>query len=67
MNSAVRRIVNADDFTEWGKLGIRSQLLNRKTGQLEMCDISESDDNVAHVLNAVLPGWTSSLSLAEYV
>ncbi len=59
--------LDPNSFTEWGKPGIRSQLFNRKTGQLEMDYIVEGDDQSTHVLNAVSPGWTSSLSFAKHL
>lgn len=47
--------------------GIRAQIINTKTKIIEMDYIVESDKNVVHVLNAVSPGWTSSLPFARWV
>ena len=47
--------------------GIRAQIINTKTKTIEMDYIVESDKNVVHVLNAVSPGWTSSLPFARWV
>ena len=47
--------------------GIRAQIINTKTKTIEMDYIIESDKNVVHVLNAVSPGWTSSLPFARWV
>ena len=47
--------------------GIRSQIVNVKTKQLEMDYIVTNEDNVTHVLNAVSPGWTSSLPFGRWV
>lgn len=47
--------------------GIRAQIINKKTKKIEMDYIVESDKNVVHVLNAVSPGWTSSLPFARWI
>ena len=47
--------------------GIRAQIINTNTKTIEMDYIVESDKNVVHVLNAVSPGWTSSLPFARWV
>ena len=47
--------------------GIRSQLVNIKTGKLEQDFIVESFHNSVHVLNAVSPGWTSSLPFGRWI
>lgn len=57
----------SSDFRLRGKPGIRAQLLNKDSGQLEMDFIVRGDEKSTHVLNAVSPAWTSSLSFAEYV
>lgn len=47
--------------------GIRSQLVNVKAGKLEQDFIVESFHNSVHILNAVSPGWTSSLPFGRWV
>jgi (S)-2-hydroxyglutarate dehydrogenase len=47
--------------------GIRSQIVNVDTKELEMDYIVTSDKNVVHVLNAVSPGWTSALPFARWI
>jgi L-2-hydroxyglutarate oxidase len=47
--------------------GIRSQIVNIETKELEMDYIITSDKNVVHVLNAVSPGWTSALPFGRWV
>jgi L-2-hydroxyglutarate oxidase LhgO len=47
--------------------GIRSQIVNVETKELEMDYIVTSDKNVVHVLNAVSPGWTSALPFARWI
>lgn len=59
--------VKKENFTQFGKPGIRAQLLNTKEKKLEMDFILEGDKKSMHILNAVSPGFTSSLPFAEYV
>lgn len=59
--------VSKDSFTEWGKSGIRAQLFNRREKRLEMDFVVEEGENQTHVLNAVSPAWTGSLSFGEHV
>jgi L-2-hydroxyglutarate oxidase LhgO len=47
--------------------GIRSQIVNVETKELEMDYIVTSDKNATHVLNAVSPGWTSALPFARWI
>jgi L-2-hydroxyglutarate oxidase LhgO len=47
--------------------GIRSQIVNVETKELEMDYIVTSDKNVIHVLNAVSPGWTSALPFGRWI
>lgn len=59
--------VKQKHFNNWGKPGIRAQLVNRKTKKLEMDFILEGDDKSMHILNAVSPAFTCALPFAEYV
>jgi len=54
-------------FTKKGKPGIRAQLFDLKDRRLEMDFVIEGDDHSTHVLNAVSPGWTTSLAFAQHV
>lgn len=47
--------------------GIRSQILNLRTGNLEQDFIVEATEYETHILNAVSPGWTSSIPFAEWI
>jgi L-2-hydroxyglutarate oxidase len=47
--------------------GIRAQVIDTKTKSIEMDYIVKADKNVVHILNAVSPGWTSSLPFARWV
>lgn len=59
--------VHKDSFTEWGKSGIRAQLFNKQEKRLEMDFVVETGEAQTHILNAVSPAWTGSLSFGEYV
>ena len=58
-----------DSNKNWVKYpsGIRAQIINTKTKAIEMDYIVKSDKNVVHILNAVSPGWTSSIPFAHWV
>jgi (S)-2-hydroxyglutarate dehydrogenase len=56
-----------EDFNQRGKVGVRAQLFDRKAKRLEMDFVVESDSDSTHVLNAVSPAWTTSLSFAKHV
>ena len=49
------------------KIGLRAQLLNIKSGELEMDFVVEKGRDSIHVLNAVSPGLTASFAFSEYV
>jgi L-2-hydroxyglutarate oxidase LhgO len=57
--------INQNDFKKWGKPGIRAQLINTKTKELEMDFKFEGDDKSFHVLNAVSPAFTCALPFSE--
>ena len=59
--------VQADDFTEKGRIGVRAQLFHLPTRRLEMDFVVEQGESSTHILNAVSPGWTSALAFASYV
>ena len=56
-----------NDFTNWGRPGIRAQLLNTKTMTLEMDFCFEGDDRSFHILNAVSPAFTCALPFSRLV
>jgi L-2-hydroxyglutarate oxidase len=47
--------------------GIRAQLVHLPTGKLVQDFIVDSQANATHVLNAVSPGWTSSIPFGRYL
>src|SRR5438128_8932733 len=59
--------VRSENYTRWGEAGIRAQLLDIKSRKLEMDFVIEGDENSTHLLNAVSPGWTCSITFAGYV
>lgn len=59
--------IDDSQFTQWGKPGIRAQLIDMKQKKLEMDFVVEGDAQSMHVLNAVSPGFTCSLPFSEYV
>ena len=49
------------------KVGIRSQLFNRKTNRLEDDFLSMPGPSSTHVLNAISPAFTASFALADLI
>jgi (S)-2-hydroxyglutarate dehydrogenase len=65
-----KRLTNALDFNQKWKnypAGIRAQIVNLDTKVIEMDYIVRSDKNVVHILNAVSPGWTSSIPFSRWI
>ena len=54
---------------KWDKLrpGIRSQLVDLESGRLVQDFIVQTQLNCTHILNAVSPGWTSSIPFGRYI
>ncbi len=61
------RGVHHEDYTRWGKPGIRAQLLDLEKRTLVMDFVVEGDRQSLHVLNAVSPAWTCSMPFATHV
>jgi L-2-hydroxyglutarate oxidase LhgO len=59
--------VRAEQYTDWGRPGIRAQLINTKKQKLEMDFVLEGNDKSMHVLNAVSPAFTCSIPFSEHV
>ncbi len=59
--------VRTEDYTRWGRPGIRAQLMDVRSRKLEMDFVLEGDARSFHVLNAVSPGWTCSIPFAGHV
>jgi L-2-hydroxyglutarate oxidase LhgO len=54
-------------FSEWGRPGIRAQLLDVTTNELVMDFVVEGDADSIHVLNAVSPAFTCAFPFSAYV
>jgi L-2-hydroxyglutarate oxidase LhgO len=65
--SSLARNVSKENYTTWGKSGIRAQLIDIKKQELEMDFVVEGDDRSMHILNAVSPAFTCSIPFAEYI
>jgi L-2-hydroxyglutarate oxidase LhgO len=65
--AALARGVYREHYQQWGKPGIRAQLLNIETRKLEMDFVFEGDRRSFHILNAVSPGFTCCLPFSRYV
>ncbi len=57
--------VRAVDYPSWGRAGIRAQLQDRSTGALMSDFVLERAERSVHLLNAVSPGFTCALPLAQ--
>ena len=65
-----RRLVGpttAPGAWSWGNPGVRAQLVNTRTRQLEMDFICMGDDRSFHILNAVSPAFTCAFPFARHV
>jgi len=62
-------VPSTKDIGAWERKpsGIRAQLLRIDTKSLEQDFIVEGNLNSTHLLNIVSPGWTSSISFADWV
>ena len=59
--------VRPEHFRQWGRPGIRAQLIDIRTNKLEMDFRFEGNDRSFHVLNAVSPAFTCSLPFAAFL
>ncbi len=59
--------LRAEDMVPSKKAGIRPQLVNKVTGELEMDYILKRGRNSIHVLNAISPAFTSSFEFAKMI
>ena len=69
VKQACQLVPNAKNLHDWHKKppGIRSQLVHLPTGKLEQDFKVINKSNSLHLLNAVSPGWTSSIPFAKYI
>lgn len=69
IKQSARLVPEATSVSGWTSKppGIRSQLVNLTSGRLEQDFVVKSFLNSTHILNAVSPGWTSSIPFGRYV
>lgn len=69
VNTASTLVPSASNVKSWQKKppGIRAQLVDKRTGRLEQDFVVEQLHNSVHILNAVSPGWTSSLPFGRWI
>jgi L-2-hydroxyglutarate oxidase LhgO len=62
-------VPTANTVKDWHRKppGIRAQLVHLPTGKLEQDFVVRPLVNSTHILNAVSPGWTSSIPFAKYI
>ena len=59
--------LESKDLVPCDKVGIRPQLVDLRTGKLEMDFVVETTGDSVHVLNAISPAFTSAFAFAGYV
>jgi len=59
--------LSPEDIEPSDKVGIRPQLVDWKSKELVSDFVVEKSENSIHILNAVSPGFTSSMAFAEFV
>lgn len=69
ISEASKLVPSAAHVKGWSKKppGIRAQLVHIPTGRLEQDFVIRNHLNSTHVLNAVSPGWTSSIPFGRHV
>ena len=69
VHDAATLVPSAKSVKGWSKrpAGIRAQLLHKPTRTLEQDFVVRSGPRSTHILNAVSPGWTSSIPFSEWV
>jgi L-2-hydroxyglutarate oxidase LhgO len=59
--------IRVEQYSRWGRPGIRAQLVDLKQRTLVQDFCLEGDERSLHVLNAVSPGWTCAIPFSRYV
>jgi len=59
--------VSPAHYTQWGRPGIRAQLVDIRKSRLETDFRIEGDEHSLHILNAVSPGFTCAFPFADYL
>jgi len=65
--SVMLKGLDKNSFTQWGKPGIRAQLVNIRDKKLEMDFKYEGDSRSFHVLNAVSPAFTCAMPFSDHL
>jgi L-2-hydroxyglutarate oxidase LhgO len=65
--AALAEGVRPEQYTRWGKPGIRAQLVDVSTRTLVQDFLLEGDERSLHILNAVSPGWTCAIPFTRFV
>lgn len=69
VNDASALVPKTGNVKGWERMapGIRSQLVDLKSGGLISDFLVEGDQRSTHVLNAVSPGWTASIPFGRFI
>jgi L-2-hydroxyglutarate oxidase len=69
VNDASTLVPRTANVKGWARMapGIRSQLVDLKSGELISDFLVEGDQRSTHVLNAVSPGWTASIPFGRHI
>jgi L-2-hydroxyglutarate oxidase len=69
VNDASTLVPRTANVKGWARMapGIRSQLVDLKSGGLISDFLVEGDQRSTHVLNAVSPGWTASIPFGRHI
>jgi L-2-hydroxyglutarate oxidase LhgO len=69
IREGMKLVPSMDPKIVWNKKkpGIRAQLVNLNSGTFEMDFVVRESGRIVHVLNAVSPGWTSSIPFAKWI
>ncbi len=69
VRESTKLVPKAKHVSNWNRKppGIRAQLVHLPTGKLEQDFVVRTLHNSTHVLNAVSPGWTSSIPFGAWI
>jgi L-2-hydroxyglutarate oxidase len=69
VKESTKLVPSANQVRDWQRKppGIRAQLVHLPSGKLEQDFIVIKKSNATHILNAVSPGWTSSIPFGRHV
>lgn len=67
LSQALAHGMKVEDYSRWGRSGIRAQLVDLNRRALVMDFLFEGDDRSFHILNTISPGWTCSIPFSAYL